>query len=51
MYADLSFKDRIPRLLSRGQWFIFKYYVSRSCPLLALFLTITNDLKLKTLIS
>lgn len=51
MYADLSFKDSIPRLLSRGQWFIFKYYVSRSCPLLALFLTITNVLKLKTLIS
>lgn len=51
MYADLSFKDRIPRLLSRWQWFTFKYYVSHSCPFLALFLTITNVLKLKALIS
>lgn len=51
IYADLSFEERLPKLLSRWLWFTFKYYVSCLCLCLALFSTITNILKLKTLIS
>lgn len=46
-YADLSFEDRIPKLLSRWRWFTFKYYVGCPWPFLALFLTITNVFKIK----